>query len=198
METNKKEIRNYTAQVLLRNDAPEESRTVEGYALLFDVPSDGLSFEERIDRGALRGVIERSDVFALLNHSTSRGVLARCRQGAGSLALEIDEKGLKYRFDAPRTALGDELLENIRRGEVCESSFCFTVKSDTWTKREDETWERVIHEIDELFDVSPVYNGAYSATSVYMRGKELAEEAMRAPQNQPIPDSYYDNIIQGL
>jgi phage head maturation protease len=29
----------------------------------------------------------------------------------GTLALTVDGKGLRYRFDAPRTALGDDLLE---------------------------------------------------------------------------------------
>lgn len=37
--------------------------------------SDGLSFEEVIEHGSLDGVIEKSDVFALLNHDQSRGFL---------------------------------------------------------------------------------------------------------------------------
>ena len=110
----KRETRNYSCRV----SAQEESRTVEGYALLFDTPSDGLSFEEVIEPGALDGVLERSDVFALMNHDRYRGVLARSKRGKGSLQLEVDAKGLKYSFEAPKTALGDELLENIRRGEV--------------------------------------------------------------------------------
>lgn len=171
---NKKEIRNTTYQVT----SDEEKRTIEGYALLFDTKSDGLYFEEVIERGALDGVIEKSDVFALLNHSQSRGVLARSKKGNGSLSLTVDSKGLKYRFESPKTALGDELLENIRRGEVDESSFAFTVEKDTWEKNDDGTWKRTIHKFGELYDVSPVYNAAYSATSVYMRGKEQAEKAL--------------------
>ena len=76
----KREIRNIASQVI----ADEEKRTVEGYALLFGVSSDGLPFEEVIERGALDGVIEKSDVFALMNHSQSRGILARCNQDNGS------------------------------------------------------------------------------------------------------------------
>ena len=127
----KREVRNTAFQVQLTGDS-EEKRTVEGYAILFGVTSDGLPFEEVIERGALDGVVDKSDVFALMNHSQSRGVLARSKNGAGSLSLSVDEKGLKYRFEAPKTALGDELLENIRRGEVSESSFCFDVEKDTW------------------------------------------------------------------
>lgn len=177
MENNKKEIRNVTSRLSLSRAAEgaEESRMVEGYALLFGVHSDGLYFDEVIEHGALDGVIERSDVIAVLNHNVERGVLARSRKGEGSLELIVDDKGLLYRFEAPKTALGDELLENLRRGEVCESSFCFSVKRDTWVYNEGDRSSRTIHEIDELYDVSPVYNAAYSATSVYTRGLDEAK-----------------------
>ena len=182
-----REIRNTACKVV----SDEEKRTVEGYALLFDVRSDGLSFEEVIQRGALDGVLEKSNVFALMNHDPGRGILARYKNGEGSLRLEIDQKGLKYRFEAPRTALGDELLENIRRGEISESSFAFTVEKDTWEKKSDGTWKRSIEKLGELFDVSPVYDGAYSKTSVYMRGKEQAERELR----QRKLDEYYDKSL---
>ena len=97
-----KEIRNVASEVRFS----EEEGIVEGYAMLFDVQSDGLPFYETIERGALDGVVERSDVFALLNHSLDRGVLARSNKGKGSLSLTLDEKGLKYRFTIPDTAVG--------------------------------------------------------------------------------------------
>ncbi|RGV68527.1 HK97 family phage prohead protease [Bacteroides thetaiotaomicron] len=192
----KREIRNTSFQVRVTGEN-EEKRTVEGYALLFDTPSDGLSFTEVIKRGALDGVLEKSDVFALLNHDQRRGVLARSKYGKGSLSLSVDDKGLKYRFDAPKTALGDELLENIRRGEIGESSFCFDVEKDTWEKRSDGSWKRTIEKFGNIYDTSPVYNGAYSKTSVYMRGKEAAEEELRH-REQEIPESYYQNIEKSL
>lgn len=192
----KREIRNTSFQVQVTGEN-EEKRTVEGYALLFDTPSDGLSFTEVIKRGALDGVLEKSDVFALLNHDQRRGVLARSKYGKGSLSLSVDDKGLKYRFDAPKTALGDELLENIRRGEIGESSFCFDVEKDAWEKRKDGSWKRTIEKFGNIYDTSPVYNGAYSKTSVYMRGKEMAEEELRQ-QEQEIPESYYQNIEKSL
>jgi HK97 family phage prohead protease len=163
----KKEVRDTGYQVTVTEG--EESRKVEGYALLFDTKSDGLPFEEVIERGALDGVPEKSDVLALVNHNTSRGVLARWKKQAGSLILSVDAKGLRYEFDAPRTALGDELLENIRRGEIDSSSFAFTVEKDTWEKKGNGTMKRTIHKIGQLYDVSPVYNAAYSKTSVYTR-----------------------------
>lgn len=196
MENNKKEIRNVTSPLALtRGGDDSESRMVEGYAILFGVHSDGLYFDEVIESGALDGVIERSDVMAVLNHNVERGVLARSRKGKGSLELIVDEKGLLYRFEAPKTALGDELLENLRRGEVCESSFCFSVKRDTWQYNEGERSHRTIHEIDELFDVSPVYNAAYSATSVYTRGLDEAKsKAEEERSKKEALQRYFDTI----
>lgn len=193
MEETKKEIRNTLSQVQVTGEN-EEKRTVEGYALLFDTASDGLSFTEVIHRGALDGVLEKSDVFALMNHDQSRGVLARSKNGKGSLSLIVDDKGLKYRFEAPKTALGDELLENIRRGEIRESSFCFDVEKDVWQKDKDGNLKRSIEKIGNLYDVAPVYSGAYSKTSVYMRGKEQAEEEMRDKELE----RYYLNIGKNL
>ena len=192
----KKEIRNTAFQVQVTGE-DEEKRTVEGYALLFGVSSDGLQFEEVIERGALDGVVDKSDVFALMNHNHNRGILARSSKGKGSLSLSIDEKGLKYRFEAPKTALGDELLENIRRGEICESSFCFDVEKDTWEKKSNGKWKRTVSKIGNLYDVSPVYNAAYSATSVYMRGKEQVEEELSRQDEENLKE-YYSNIEQSL
>lgn len=156
-----------------------DSRKVEGYASVFNSRSKDLGgFTEIIDPSAFAGVIERSDVLALLNHDKDRGVLARSRNGVGSLKLEIDERGLHYSFEAPHTALGDELIEGLKRGDIYTSSFSFKVSGDKWEKEEDGRYLRTITQIDRLFDVSPVYNAAYEDTSVAMRSldKIRAEE----------------------
>lgn len=158
--------------------AVENSRTVEGYALVFNSLSKNLGgFFEIIAPEALDGVIERSDIMCLLNHNDSRGILARSRFGKGSLSLEIDEVGLKYRFEAPRTALGDELLEYLQRQDITSSSFAFAVESDTWVKGDDGIYTRTITKFNKLFDVSPVFEPAYGATSVKCaRFAEIQEE----------------------
>ncbi len=185
----KREIRNTSYEVTVDS----ESRTVEGYALLFDTPSTGLPFVEVIERGALEGVLAKSDVFALLNHDQSRGILARSKKGQGSLSLTVDTKGLKYRFEAPNTALGNELLENLKRGEVDSSSFAFTVEKDTWERGKDGKVKRMIQKVSELYDVSPVYNAAYSQTSVYKRGMEALEEEERQA-NEMALNTYFADI----
>ena len=161
---NKSEIRNL------------ETRTVEGYAVVFDSLSNDLGgFNEIISRNALDGVLEKSDVFCLLNHDNSRGILARSNKGVGSLELSIDDKGLKYRFDAPKTALGDELLEALERRDITSSSFAFQIKNDKWEKRSTGVYVRTITSFDQLFDVSPVYQPAYEGTTVDKRGLEAIQ-----------------------
>ena len=166
--------RRYVAEVRKAEDDPE-SRRVTGYAAVFGSSSlplmdwDHGEFEEVIDRNAFDGVIEQSDVFAVLNHDNSRGVLGRSVNGTGSLSLSVDDHGLRYEFDAPRTALGDELLEGLRRGDITASSFAFNVQDERWEEQEDKTYKRTILKIGRLYDVSPVYNPAYPDTSVAQR-----------------------------
>lgn len=155
-----------------------EDRSVDGYALLFNTLSRNLGgFREKIDPEAVDGVLEASDIMALLNHDNSRGILARSRYGVGSLTLSVDEKGLRYTFSAPHTALGDECLEYLRRGDITQSSFAFTVKEDNWEKQEDGSYIRTIKKFDRLYDVSPVFEPAYFGTEVKCaRFAEIQEE----------------------
>lgn len=157
-----------------RSVGDTDSRRVEGYALVFNTLSrDFGGMVEEIDQHALDGVLADSDVKCWMNHDSSRGALARCRGEnipqspvGNSLDLEIDATGLRYAFDAPNTDLGNELLEGLRRGDISQSSFAFTVKEDKWERLEDGMVKRTILKFDRLFDVSPVYDPAYMDTSV--------------------------------
>ena len=147
------------------------SRTVSGYGSVFNSQSEDLGFIETIDPNAItEETIKRSDVFATLNHDMDK-ILARCKYGSGSLELKCDDKGLYYRFDAPNTDLGDELLEYLNRGEIDSSSFAFTVKRDEWTKGADGKTYRRILEIDQVFDISPVFCAAYPEAICQKRNK---------------------------
>ena len=147
------------------------SRTVSGYGSVFNSQSEDLGFIETIDPNAITDeTIKRSDVFATLNHDMDK-ILARCKYGSGSLELKCDDKGLYYRFDAPNTDLGDELLEYLNRGEIDSSSFAFTVKRDEWSKGDDGKTYRRILEIDQVFDISPVFCPAYPEAICQKRNK---------------------------
>nr|DAI13618.1 MAG TPA: prohead serine protease [Caudoviricetes sp.] len=174
-----------------------DSRTVEGYAVVFNSQSEDLGFYETINPTAItEEVLKRSDVFCLFNHDQDK-VLARSKYGTGSLQLQLDEQGLKYTFTAPNTDLGDELLEYLRRGDIDSSSFAFTISldegSEVWTTGTDGKQYREILKIDELHDVSPVWNPAYSSTSVSQRTldklnqlREMQDEKEKEVQEETV------------
>lgn len=175
----------------------QDSRTVEGYAVVFNSQSEDLGFYETINPAAItEEVLKRSDVFCLFNHDQDK-VLARSKYGTGSLQLQLDEQGLKYTFTAPNTDLGNELLEYLRRGDIDSSSFAFTVSTDegseVWTTGTDGRQYREILKIDELHDVSPVWNPAYSSTSVSQRTldklnqlREMQDEKEKEVQEETV------------
>lgn len=181
------EVRSFNIE--LREES--ESRHVEGYGSVYNQRSVDLGgFQEIIAPGAFDGVIERSDVKCYLDHNPQRGILARSKNGQGSLKLELDERGLKYSFDAPHTVLGDEVVEGLRRGDYSQSSFAFTVQDEAWTKEEDGTYLRTITKIGGLYDVSIVANPAYEGTSVALRSLDAfkAQEEEQKPEPEPVQE----------
>lgn len=165
-------------------------RTVSGYAVRFESESVNMGFVEIIHRGAITvETIKSSDVFALLNHQENT-VLARCNRGTGSLTLKVDNDGVFYEFEAPNTANGEELLEHIKRGEISQSSFAFTVSTEDgaekWTKRSDGTIVREIFKIERLYDISPVYQPAYTETTCSKRAQEKFSELKNMEDNKDL------------
>ncbi|KAA6333332.1 hypothetical protein EZS27_018245 [termite gut metagenome] len=163
------EVRHYNnSTISIRSTENKESRTVEGYAVIFDTLSEDLGFTEVIKKEAItEDTIKRSDIFFLLNHNENRGILARSKKGKGTLKLEIDDKGLRYEFKVPATELGNELLEMLQLGIIDSSSFAFTVTGDgdVWKETADGKYLRTVIKIDRLFDCSAVYQPAYEATT---------------------------------
>ena len=163
--------------------AQEESRTISGYAAVFDSDSEDLGgFTERIERGAFAEAIKISDVRALFNHDNNM-ILART--ASGTLRIYEDERGLKYEFEAPHTTAGNDVLQMIKRGDINQSSFGFTVEQDSWAKRDGTTY-RTINKVKRLYDVSPVTFPAYPEASVAVRKlEEINLEENRTFENDP-------------
>lgn len=112
----------------------QESRTIEGRAILFGVPSEPLwddgeeECREVIDKGAVtKELLDASDIKFTMFHDRKL-ILARSNQGAGTLTYEVDDKGVTFSFDAPHTADGDKALELVRRGDLSGCSFMFTTR----------------------------------------------------------------------
>lgn len=163
------------ASVQTRADGEQDSRTIEGYAATYDSWSNPIWwFKERIERGAFDGA-DMSRCIACFNHDATQIV---ARYSAGTLELNVDEKGLHFKFEAPNTTAGNDLYENIRLGNISQCSFKFTVKEDSWKYSEDvdELDERTILKFGEILDVSPVVYPAYESTSVQARSFEDFEQ----------------------
>lgn len=160
------ELRTFQTAVEFRapQDQDTSPGTLTGYAFLWDVPTRLGQFSEVVERSALDGVLERSDVRALLNHDPNH-LLGRY---PNTLELEADEKGLRYTVELPNTQTGKDLAVLARRGDIDQSSYAFRVSPEgqTW---DEETRTRKIHQFADLLDVSPVVYPAQPLTSAAMR-----------------------------
>lgn len=181
MPKNDKQIRMFDAvgkPRILRAEDGTETRTIEGYAIVFNQRSQLLCdwevyrmVEEIIPPTAVSAaMLAGCDIVADLEHNTSR-MLARNNKGTGTLTLSLDDKGLMYRFDAPHTTDGDYALEMVRRGDLFGSSFAYSTDEQvnvTYTK-DGDTLVRNVNKIDAIYDVAIVANPAYLQTSVQAR-----------------------------
>lgn len=158
----------------VREDA--DGMTFEGYAAVFNSPSEPLPFIERIAPGAFKRTLrERSDVKLLWNHDSSQ-VLGSTR--AGTLKLTEDERGLRVWAQLPNTTAGRDAAELIRRGDVDAMSFGFTVPEGGAEWNENGT-ERTLKSV-RLFETSIVPWPAYGSTAGTVSVRGLAALARRA------------------
>lgn len=167
--------------IIYRNTTLESSKnTVSGYACVFEKESVNLGgFTEIIHRGAItQETIEKSDIFANLDHDPTY-IIARSRNGKGSLKLSVDDIGLYFEFELPQTEKGNEIRSYLERDEITQCSFCFSLdvndkESQKWSIR-NNTQYREIYKIDKLYDIALVFQPAYEQTSVSLR-KAMEEE----------------------
>ena len=168
--------------------AGDDSLVIEGYAANFEQTTDLGYFKENIARGAFDEVLE-DDVRLLLNHAGA----PMARTTNSTLELEIDEDGLRYRAALADTQDGRDLYKLIKRGDITQSSFAFTIKDQTWS--EDRS-TRTIDKVGRLLDVSPVTYPAYPTTTVSARQmamgnrpEERNEEISPAETKTPTPEA---------
>ena len=92
------------------------SRTITGYAILFNTPSEPLwsdddsEAREMIAPGAVsQEFLDSQDIKMTMFHDNHL-LLARSDKGEGTLTYSIDDKGVAFEFDAPNTVDGDKAL----------------------------------------------------------------------------------------
>jgi len=180
---------------LRMEDGEDSKKKIRGYAAVFNKESENLGsseyqFREILLPGAFDDVL-KDDVRALFNHESS-AILARSKNGEGSLQIGVDETGLYYEFEAPDTQVGRDLVTSLKRGDVDQSSFSFTVSKDGQKFEEKREVDgptlitRTINKIARLFDVSPVTYPAYPDATVALRSlEEFREEEKPEPISEP-------------
>ena len=159
-------------EMTLRAAGDEQKPVIEGDAAVFGVETVvGRWFREKIRAGAFTRVLSESpDVIGAFNHDWAF-VLGRTT--AGTLTLEQTDTGLRYMIDVnPDDSQAMSVYQKVKRGDVSQSSFAFTVRKEEWTEPADDSEElalREIVEIGKLYDVGPVPFAQYPEASAQAR-----------------------------
>lgn len=187
IEEVKREVRSYAGdrfQPRLREETEEggNRRTIEGYAIVFGVRSRLLAdywenYYEVIEQGAItEEQLREMDIKMTMWHNREK-LLARSNKGEGTLKLTVDKVGVKYEFEAPDTADGNNALELVRRGDLAGSSFTFWSderSSVRYTTDDEDILTRHVERIDKVFEMTIASDPAYTETNVTAREIENA------------------------
>jgi HK97 family phage prohead protease/HK97 family phage major capsid protein len=152
----------------VRAEGEGDEMRIVGYAAVFNQETDLGYFREMITPGAFDDVME-DDVRLLLNHDGAP--LARTTNG--TLTLAVDDEGLMYEAILSDTTQGRDLYKMIKRGDISQSSFAFTISEQSWSK---DKSVRSIDKVGRLLDVSPVTYPAYAQASVMARSEFAAAQ----------------------
>lgn len=166
----------------------ERSRTIEGHAVVYGVRSVNLTpwssyreVYEVMERGCISTeLLNRSDVVLTAFHDNT-AILGRCRNGKGTLNLQLDQRGLRIACTLADTERANELLSAIERGDISGMSFAFRADEDdsengvSYEKMEERTadgkevWLRHVKKVTGLYDVTIAGHPAYPQTDIAQR-----------------------------
>lgn len=170
------------SKVEVRDNEPEtdeengqqQGKVISGYAILFNEPSqpmpvDNSTFTETISPQALQGV-DLSKLVMIYNHDYAN-ILASVK--AGTLDVNVDEKGLAFKATLPDTTVANDVYENIKAGNLDSMSFGFSVLADEWQQADDGSYTRQIDKIENLYELSVVTLPAYDSTELTVDTRNL-------------------------
>lgn len=152
----------------------QQGKVISGYAILFNEPSqpmpvDNSTFTETISPQALQGV-DLSKLVMIYNHDYAN-ILASVK--AGTLDVNVDEKGLAFKATLPDTTVANDVYENIKAGNLDSMSFGFSVLADEWQQADDGSYTRQIDKIENLYELSVVTLPAYDGTELTVDTRNL-------------------------
>lgn len=176
----------------------EKSRTITGYAILFNSPSaplyecDDEEVREIIAPGAVtKQLLDGCDIKMTMFHDRQL-ILARSKNGAGTLKYTVDDKGVAFEFEAPNTMDGDKALELVARGDISGCSFMFSthyydrayVARDVRRENGKTIITYTVNVITGVQDFTLAVDPAYPDTSCEAEVRELIAE-LRKPDTIP-------------
>lgn len=124
------------AELHVREAAEGEatSRTISGYAILFDTPSaplwsdgDEEAREVIAPEAITKELLDNCDIKFTMFHDRQL-ILGRSNHGRGTLEYFVDERGVGFNLELPKSPNGDEALELVSRGDLSGCSFAFTTR----------------------------------------------------------------------
>jgi uncharacterized protein len=188
MTTKIKQIqRAYEGEYSIRKDEESGKNYIDFYPSVFNQRSKlirewGEVFFEIISPSAFSNVLKDPalNTIATVDHDRSKMI---GRTKSGTLQLSVDSKGLKASLEIPDTNLGRDLQVMIERGDYFECSFIYTIaEGGVHYDRSEEIPVRTITDIDRLYDVSIVVDGAFANTIIKKRALELEDD--EAPETE--------------
>lgn len=177
------------------------SRTIVGYAILFNTPSAPLWSDEDEEAREIiapeaitKEVLDNCDIKFTMFHDRQL-ILARSKNGVGTLSYTVDEKGVAFEFEAPNTADGDKALELVKRGDLAGCSFMFSTHywDEAFVSRSVEVRDGrayityTVKAVTGVYDMTLAADPAYPDTSVEARefARDLREAAKPAEPEAP-------------
>lgn len=180
------------------------SRTIVGYAILFNTPSAPLWSDEDEEAREIiapeaitKEVLDNCDIKFTMFHDRQL-ILARSKNGVGTLSYTVDKKGVAFEFEAPNTADGDKALELVKRGDLAGCSFMFSTHywDEAFVSRSVEVRDGrayityTVKAVTGVYDMTLAADPAYPDTSVEARefARDLREAAKPAEPEAPKVD----------
>jgi hypothetical protein len=152
--------------------AGQDFYTLRGHAAVFNSLSHDLGgFKEILAPGSMVDAIKNSRVHLLFNHDANYPLAST---DSGTLELREDDLGLHVWARIPKElSYANDLRVLMQTGIARDMSFAFSLPEDgtgeSWTRSADGENLRTITQVGELYDVSAVVRGAYSAPGYDLR-----------------------------
>lgn len=185
------------------SEGGEPSRTITGYAILFNTPSallwgneDSEAREVIAPEAITKEVLDGCDIKFTMYHDRQL-ILGRSNKGTGTLQYFVDEKGVGFNLELPKSPNGDEALELVSRGDLSGCSFAFT--THYWDSDFVERTSKVVNGRSEItytvkavtgvYDFTLAADPAYPDTSVEAREfTDGLRESMKSEPEKPKTD----------